>query len=258
MVQLTPRSYVFNGLEIIRDSLIPFIGKILRKNNNKSWWFVYIYNKLTKEHKHITRSGNLNDLYVQLDELLCLKIINKNKNIFKEHININLVEDVYNIRTKSAHIFLNGGTIEKTFADNALNTMANLIENINKENRGRILELKNQMDFQIFDRKPVKASRETLILYLNKNIWEPSFKLLDKTNTLEINEKEKIKNGMRQAMKELENNSTNEDVLNWFKYHIYSKEGIKTYNRLKNIKEINIPTFEDIRLEFLELCYGEL
>jgi len=258
MVQLTPRSYVFNGLEIIRDSLIPFIVKILRKNNNKSWWFEYIYKKLTNKHKHITRSGNLNDLYVQLDELLCLKIINKNKNIFKEHINIKLVKDVYTIRTKCAHIFLNGGTIEKTFADDALNNMATLIENINKENKGRILELKNQMDFQIFDRKPVKASREALILYLNKNIWEPSFKLLDKVGTLDINEKEKIKNGMRQAIKELEKNSTNEDVLNWFKYHIYSKEGIKTYNRLKNIKEINIPTFEDIRLEFLELCYGEL
>jgi len=258
MVLFTPHSYVFNGLEIIRDSLIPFIGKILRKNNNKSWWFVYIYNKLAKEHKHITRSGNLKDLYVQLDELLCLKIIRKNKNIFKEHININLVEDVYNIRTTCAHIFLNRGTMEKTDADAALNKMANLIEKIDKENRGRILELKNQMNFQISDRKPVKASRESLISFLNEKIWEPSFELLDKANTLDINEKEKIKNGMKQAMKDLEKNSTNEDVLNWFKYHIYSKEGIKTYNRLKNIKEIDIPTFEDIRLEFLELCYGEL
>lgn len=258
MIQLTPRSYVFNGLEIIRDSLIPFIGKILRKTNNKSWWFEYIYKELEKEYKHITRSGNLNDLYVQLDELLCLKIINKNKNIFKEHINIKLVDEVYDIRTNCAHVFKKGGVIEKIFADDALNNMAKLIENINKENKKQILELKNQMNFQIFNDKPIKASRESLILYLNKNIWEPSFELLDKADTLDINEKERIKNGMKKTMKELEKIPTNEDVLNWFKYHIYSKEGIKTYNRLKNIKGINIPTFEDIRLDFLELCYGEL
>jgi hypothetical protein len=232
MVQLNPRSYVFHGLEIIRDTLIPFIGKILRRENNKSWWFEYIYKKLISENEHITRSGNLNDLYVQVDELLCIKIIKRNRKIFKEHIDINLIEELHKIRTQCAHVFLNGGTIEKPFADSALNTMANLAESINKEKREEIIKLKNQMDFQIFNKKPVKASRESLISFLNKNIWEPSFELLDKSGVLGIDEKEKIKNGMKRAMKELEKNSTNEDVLAWFKYHIYSKEWIKTYTRL--------------------------
>lgn len=257
MIQLTPRSYVFNGLEIIRDTLIPFIGKVLRKNDNKSWWYEYIYKKLVEKDNHITRSGNINDMYMQLDELLCFKIIERNERLFSKHINLELVEKVHKTRTYCAHVFKNGGTIDKIFADNALKDMSKLIENISRENKGRIIELKNQMDFQIFNNKPVIASKETLITFLKEKIWEPSFKLLDKVNTLDETEKEKIKTGMKRAIYDLEQNESNEDILNWFKYHIYSKEGIYTYKKLKNIEGVNIPTFEDVRLEFLELCYGE-
>jgi len=257
MIQLTPRSYVFNGLEIIRDTLIPFIGKVLRKKNRKSWWYEYIYKKMVKEHEHITRSGDINDLYVQLDELLCLLIINKNKQIFNEHINFQLLNEVHEIRTYCAHVFLNGGAIDKVYADDALIVMSKLINNINKENKGRIIELKNQMNFHIFNNKPVTASRETLIAFLNKKIWEPSLKLLEKVNTLNEDEKEKIKIAMKCTILKLEQNESNEDILNWFKYHIYSKEGIYTYKKLKNIEGVNMPTFEDYRLEFLEICYGE-
>jgi len=257
MIQLTPRSYVFNGLEIIRDTLIPFIAKILRKHDTNSWWYNYIYKKLHEDNEHITRSGNMNDLYVQVDELICFKIIEKNKSLFKDKIDINLVKRLHDIRHNCAHVFLEGGTIDKAFADNALTSMADLIGNINKKNKELILDLKKQMDFQKFDNKPVKASREVLISFLYDKIWKPSFRLLDKVDTIDIKEKKQIINGMEKARNDLEKNKTNTDVLNWFIHHIYSVEGIKTYTKLKNIKGVNIPTFEDIRLEFIKLCYNE-
>jgi hypothetical protein len=41
MIQLSPRSYVFQGLELIRLPLICFIGKELK--DKKNWWYgVYL------------------------------------------------------------------------------------------------------------------------------------------------------------------------------------------------------------------------
>ena len=42
MEKLTPRSYVTGGFDIIKPSLIDFIGKTLRKTG-KTWWHDYIY-----------------------------------------------------------------------------------------------------------------------------------------------------------------------------------------------------------------------
>jgi hypothetical protein len=47
MEKLSPRSYVTGGFDIIKPSLIEFIGRVLRKTG-KTWWHDYIYTKLTK------------------------------------------------------------------------------------------------------------------------------------------------------------------------------------------------------------------
>ena len=41
MVKLSPRGYVFIGLEIIREPFIKLLGKVLQKQS-KSWWNDYI------------------------------------------------------------------------------------------------------------------------------------------------------------------------------------------------------------------------
>jgi len=61
MEKLTPRSYVTGGFDIIKPSLINFIGKTLRKTG-KSWWHDYIYTKLKKNNSTIGSTGTIKDL----------------------------------------------------------------------------------------------------------------------------------------------------------------------------------------------------
>jgi hypothetical protein len=81
MEKLTPRSYVTGDFDIIKPSLINFIAKTLRKTG-KTWWRDYIYTKLKNNNNSIGTAGTIKDLYNLFDELLCLKAILYNEDIF--------------------------------------------------------------------------------------------------------------------------------------------------------------------------------
>jgi hypothetical protein len=55
MEKLSPRSYVTGGFDIIKPSLIEFIGKVLEK----TWRHYYIYTKLKKNNSNIATQNPL-------------------------------------------------------------------------------------------------------------------------------------------------------------------------------------------------------
>jgi hypothetical protein len=264
MIQLSPRSYVFNGLEIIREPLIRFIGKTLRKKDTNTWWYNYVYKKfkekerIDRKYDHITRSGEVRDLFEQLDESLCFKVIEYNKKIFGESIS-KQIREVRDNRNICAHPYRRGGVIEKRFAYDALFKMALLMEYIgDKDCQKQILTFRSQMDTQFYSKKPVLASRESLVAFLKDNVWGKSFQIFDETQTIEKSLKDTLRESMINSIKYItEELKTADDIVNWFQYHLNSPEGITMYKILDGIEGVAIPTFEDVRLEFMQLCYGE-
>jgi len=250
MIQLSPRSYVFNALELIRIPLIDFIEKYL-KGKEDLWWRKYIYDKIGEENKQIRKSGNINDLYTKFDELLCLKIILRNKMVFKSIFTddeIIIIKDLVNIRNKAAHVFLVGGYISLDFADDALTKMARIMHKLNKKTiELKLYSLRMQMQQKNLYNKPVTASKETLVRFLND-------KVLLKAKT-DPRATKIILSKINHAHEQLENElPTKEDVVNWFSVLMNSPRGIDSYTHFKNA---GLTTFEDIREEFYMLCYGE-
>jgi hypothetical protein len=250
MLQLSPRSYVFNGLELIRAPLIEFIENFL-KRKDKYWWRKYIYEKIADDKNKIQKTGNINDLYVKLDELLCLKVIVKNRAVFKEIFSTDefrLITDLRKIRNTCAHIFLAGGYIALDFADNALTTMAKLMRKLDKKNiEEKLYSLRIQMRQDNLYNKPVIASKETLIRFLDDKVLLKAKN--DPRATKEI--LRKIDHTHEQLENEL---PSKEDVVEWFTLLMNSPRGINSYKHFKNA---GLTTFEDIREDFYKLCYGE-
>jgi hypothetical protein len=258
MVQLSPRSYVFTGLEYIREPLIHFIWKKLK--NSKDWWHRYIYKHLNKTEYYrgkVPRAGKHKDLLNLLDELECFKIIEKNKSLFKDAINMKHISELHETRNRCAHVFKEGGIIDKDIAANALSEMAILMRKIDSECCEKLSLLRNDLHEQEYTNKKVKASKETLVNFLKDRIWDPSFDMLDNSQSIDSSLKKQLKNKMRKAYDEISGFETAEEVEQWFRKHLYSKEGIKMYDELKSIKDIDMPTFEDNRNAFMQLCYGE-
>jgi hypothetical protein len=257
MIQLSPRSYVFNGLEIIREPLIGFIGQVLQKDC-KSWWHDYVYEKLKDEKEEeapIQRSGSIADLYKQLDESRCFKIILHNQKLFRNAIKkIDEVERLRDIRNSCAHVFLVGGVISKEFADEALFAMICFIDPIDKECTNKLSELRSQLYTQAYEGKKVVASKESLIAFLNDKIWNPSFEMLNSIEAIDEGYKNSLKSDMEKSLKDINEFQTSKEIEHWFNRNLLSTEGTKKYLELK---ELNLPTFEDKRLEFRLLCFGE-
>lgn len=241
---------MFNGLELIRQPLIKLIEKNL-KSKSRYWWREYIYEKISNNKNEIPKSGNINDLYTRLDESLCLEVIKKNQGSFKEVLSkedIDLVKDIKKIRNECAHIFLVGGYISSDFADNALTKMARLMQKLKEESiQIKLYSLRVQMHKQNIYNKPVIASRETIINFLNNEV------LLKAKNDPRATEEilRKIDHTHEQLKNEL---PTNEDIVNWFNLLMNSPRGIHSYTHFKNA---GLTTFEDVRERFYELCYGE-
>jgi len=255
MQPLSPRGYVFIGLEVIREPLIKIIGKVLQKQS-KSWWKDYIYSRMVSVEKHFPRTGTVKDLYKYLDELVCLKILKDNHKLFKEYIEIKLIEDLIDIRHKCIHIFKIGKISDKNFADDTLLKMACVMDKIDTEAQKTILSFRNQLNTQTVNENHVIASKETLVRFLKDRVWDKSLKLFQEIDIKE-SEKEQLKNNMGKSLAyindELQNST---DIVNWFNKHLHSSEGVKMYMRLKSFKKVNIPTFEDVRIDFYTLCYG--
>jgi hypothetical protein len=255
MVQLSPRGYIFICLETIRAPLIKTIGKVLQKQA-KSWWNDYIYSFMASVDKDFPRTGLVKDLYKYIDELTCFKIIRDNYRLFKEYIDIKLVKELIDIRHECIHIFTSGKISNRSFADDTLMKLACAMDKIDTEAQKTILSYRNELSTQAVNETPIIAQKETLVRFLKDRVWDKSFKLLDNVTTIDDNELIALKNSMEKSYnyinEELQNST---EVINWFNKHLCSFEGIQMYLRLKSI-DFNIPTFEDIRIEFYSLCYG--
>jgi len=251
MIKLSPRVYVFMGLDTIRDPLIKYIGKILSKQN-KSWWYKYIYSRNNK----YPRKGNVNDLYNYLDELDCFNIINNNKKMFVQDIDdFKIIDDLINIRHECIHIFVKGKISIRNKAVEALLKMALLMDKIDKNVQNEILTYRCNFENQSINDASITVQKETLVNFLKDKIWQKSFEIFEKDEKIDKNEKERLKENMNKTYTYINNKlHDSNDVLQWFNKQLNSSEGILMYKKLKSYKDLEIPTFEDIRIEFYELC----
>ena len=249
MEKLSPRSYVTGGFDIIKSSLIEFIGKVLRKNS-KSWWYNNIYIKLKDEKTKINNTGNISDLYNLFDERLCLLTIIKNNKIFikeLDHNGMKLIDKLYDIRTSWAHIPGKGMT--ESDADNAFQIMIELMQIIDKNVIERLYSIKDQMHKYYYDDKKVVAGKETLIMFLNHKVLLPAIN--DTRDNELVNEAKRKANHTQELFEKME---TADEVINFFWNNIINNpRGLDSH---RVFKECGFTTFEDIRSEFILLCYG--
>jgi hypothetical protein len=248
--KLTPRSYVTGGFDIIKPSLIDFIAKTLRKTG-KTWWHDYIYTKLKKNNNSICTTGTTKDLYNLFDELLCLKAILYNEDIFikpLKHDGLEKIKYLNKIRNDWAHA-PGKGMIENE-ADDAFQVMIELMEIIDEEAIDRLFSIKDQMHRYYYDDRKIIASKENLINFLEHKVL-----------FLVINDERETKNVKEAKRKALHTKQffdkmkTSEEVVNFFWNNIVNNpRGLDSH---RVFRECGLTTFEDVRIEFNFLCYGE-
>jgi len=247
--KLTPRSYVTGGFDIIKPSLIDFIGKTLRKTG-KSWWHDYIYTKL-KKNNNIGSTGTIKDLSNIFDELLCLKAILYNEDIFIKHLRhegIEKIKFLNKIRNDWAHA--PGKGMNENEADDAFQVMIELMEIIDEDVVDRLFSIKDQMHKYYNNDKKIIASKENLLNFLEHKVLLPA---INDERVTDI-----VKEAKRKALhtKQLfDKMKTSEEVVNFFWSNIVNNpRGLDSH---KVFKEGGLTTFEDVRDEFNCLCYGE-
>jgi hypothetical protein len=253
MEKLSPRSYVTGGFDIIKPSLIGFIGKTLR-DTGKSWWFDCIFPLADPKNK-IKRSGKMEDLYNILDETLCLELIARNRKIFNTILNreeMSLMKRLRDIRNKWAHAPAKG--MSENDADNAFQMMIQLLEYIDKNDMDRTVEklysIREQIHKYYYDDKPVKASKESLTAFLDEKVLAPP--LEDERKTDAVAEVQRKSVHTRELLGKLK---TAGEVVNFFWDNIINNpRGLDSH---KKYKACGFKTFEDIREEFNQLCYGD-
>jgi hypothetical protein len=258
MVRFSPRTYIFEGLQLIREPLIRFIWEIF-ENSDEYWWRNYIYKYLNENENYRGKaksSGEYSDMLKLLDAFDCIKIIQKNKTLFSEIIDIHNIKNLYKIRNHyCVHISEEVGIINKETAGDALSEMAILMRKIDAKCYNELSELRKYLHKQEY--KEIVASRDELINFLYNNIWKPSIDILDSSQIIDNDLRKQLIDKMWEAYDEISGFETAEKVEQWFRRHLYSNEGVKMYDKLKSIKEVVLPTFEDKRKAFMQLCYGE-
>lgn len=250
MEKLSPRSYITGGFDIIKPSLIEFIGRTLRKQG-KTWWHDFIYTKLKKNNENIDSSGNIKDLYNIFDELLCLKAILYNEDLFAKPLKkngIEMMKMLNKIRNDWAHA--PGRGINENEADDAFQVMIELMEIIDKNVIERLFSIKDQMHKYYYDDRKIITSKEQLINFLNHKVLVPILK--DERKTAIVKEAQR-RSSLTQKL--LDNMNTPEEVSNFFWDNIINNP--QGYESHKILKECGFVTFEDVRNEFNFLCYGE-
>jgi len=256
VIRLSPRGCIFMSLEIIREPLIKIIGKELQKDS-KSWWHDYIYfpAKIVNSKKKIPRAGTVNDLYKYLDELDCLNIIKKKYSLFSKYIDRKLLEDIIKSRHRCVHIFSNNKLFDNNFTNDILFKMACLMENIDKKAQETILSYRSHLNAEAVKANPVEASKETLVRFLKDRVWDETFKIFEKDDKIDRTEKTKLIENMKGTYKFINNEIDNSnDLLQWFNNQLCKPEGIYMYQKLKSYTHLEIPTFEDVRKDFYDLC----
>ena len=250
MEKLSPRSYVTGGFDLIKPSLIEFIGKTLRKTG-KSWWHDYIYTKLKKNNSNISITGTIKDIYNLFDELLCLKAILYNEDIFirpLKHEGIEKIKYLNKIRNDWAHT--PGKGMNENEADDAFQVMIELMEIINKDTVNRLFSIKDQMHKYYYNDRKIIALKENLINFLENKVLLPAIN--DERETAIVREAKRKAKHTKQLFDKMK---TVDEVVNFFWNNIVNNpRGLDSY---KVFKGCGLTTFEDVRSEFNFLCYGK-
>jgi hypothetical protein len=250
MEKLSPRSYVTGGFDIIKPSLIEFIGRVLRKTG-KTWWHDYIYTKLKKNNSNIGNTGTMKDLYALFDELLCLKAVLYNEQIFikpLKHEGIEKVKYLNKIRNDWAHAPAKG--MKENEADDAFQIMIELMEIIDKDTIDRLFSIKDQMHKYYYNDRKIIATKENLINFLEHKVLLPAIN--DERDTVIVKEAKRKAKHTKQFFDKM--NTANE-VANFFWDNIINNP--RGFDSHKVFRECELTTFEDVRNEFNQLCYGE-
>jgi len=257
MLKLSPRGYVFIGLEVIREPLIKIIIEVLPKIN-VSWWSEYIYPQKVSDIKNFPTSGVVDDLYKYLDELDCLNIMKKYDSLFKTYIDINRIQELIDIRHACIHLYAR--KYKKSIseiADNALRIIAFVMDKIDKEAKNTILSYRNKFHIQTKNERKIVATKNELINFLKERVWVKTIEIFNNVDTIDKKEKRELHTIMKKSLTYIINDlKTPSDIVEWFSDSLCSSEGHQMYSRLKSINP-DIPTFEDVRSGFFSKCYGE-
>jgi len=256
MLKLSPRGYVFIGLEVIREPLIKIIGEVLPKINI-SWWSEYIYPQKVSSNNYFPISGVVNDLYKYLDELDCLRIMKKNYKLFKNYIDYPDINELIGIRNDCIHLYSRYRESIFEFADETLKIIAFTMDKIDKKAMNTILSYRNEFYAQNENERKIVATKNELVDFLEERVWKKTFNIFKNVDKIDKVEKTELIDIMKKSYSYIKSNlKTSFDVVKWFSDSLCSFEGIQMYLRLKSI-DPNIPTFEDVRIGFFSLCYGE-
>jgi hypothetical protein len=99
-----------------------------------------------------------------------------------------------------------------------------------------------------FSGKPVVASRESLVAFLDDKVLRPAIEDEERCTA-------EVKRKVTHTRELLSDKKTADEVANLFWDNIINNpRGLDSH---KQFKECGFTTFEDIREEFNQLCYGE-
>jgi len=256
MFKLSPRGYVFIGLEVIREPLINIISEVLPKIN-VSWWSEFIYPQKVTFNENFPISGKINDLYKYLDELDCLRIMKKNYKLFRNYIDYEDIKELIEIRNACIHLYSRYKESIFEFADETLKIIAFTMDKIDKKAMNTILSYRSEYYAQNENERKIIATKNELVNFLEERVWKKTFIILKNDDKVDKIEKTELIDIMKKSCSYIKSNlKTSYDVVKWFSDSLCSFEGIQMYLRLKNI-DPEIPTFEDVRIGFFSKCYGE-
>jgi len=129
--------------------LVKYIGKILSEKDNKKWWEKYVLEKLKETTtRNLPKNGTYDECINSLDIYACLLIIIANwEEIFKYKLECKLsyIHELKEIRHDTeGHTTLQIlRKINKEYMDRALDTMALLMDNIDKITSDKIRSMKS-------------------------------------------------------------------------------------------------------------------
>lgn len=139
--------YITNGLEILTESLVPYVYLHLSTYYGNEWWKRGVYNSLSQQMKRDIPEelSSFQEFEQCIDVLRCLILLDYNwKGIFQSRLkreSIIWIKELIHVRNKWAHKGVND--FEESYVNRSLETMYKIIEQIDS---GKSEELKIVLD----------------------------------------------------------------------------------------------------------------
>jgi len=257
ILTLSPRGYVTEGFDILYNPITDYIYNILCKTG-ENWWenhFVKNLKSVFKDKKVHLKSGSLEEIRKHYDELYLFRLfsctsVNQVFSLRNPNI-IEIAEKLCVIRNEWAH---RDFPYDYAWAERSLIQMINLSRAINNDDtikklsvlRDKLLiNVANPEREFISDASEIKSFLEKRVLARNESLLE------DKPECLSEEDIHFAFSKIESSRNQLSKISSPEGVVAFYWNAIIHKS--YSYNVTKKFGI----TFEDVRDEFDEICYGK-